>query len=474
MKNKPVDQNIGSFIKEAMYRYGTEVIENRALPRIEDGLKPGQRHVIWATHKLNTNHFVKCAKVVGLTIAEYSPHGDIATYGTLVNMIRSRYTPFTGQGNFGCELTSAASQRYSECKLSPFFKLFSTNLPDVDVVPYEKNFDETRDQPVYLPTLLPYLLLFGSEGIAVATTCKIPEFNMKEICEALATYILSKDINKALKKIKAPDGFDCTLVSTKAEVDALFKSGDGTLEYECRHTLVANGKKGFLLTITGYTPEFPLESFLSRCGKLSDEDVIDFVRNETSAKNGKKIILAFKDKATYDKKILPMLRKKINYKFNVLFPKDGGLRPKLCSLANIIEDWVAIRKNTIMATLVKKEEDLQKLLSKEEAKRKAILNLDDIFKALKSDIDFKVYLQDKLKLTLEQAIYISDMRVEALKKATLLDAETQIVKLNNNIAEVISTKKDIDSVIIEQIKTLVSWVNKNVPEFMTRKIIVSF
>ena len=171
--------------------YAMSVIVARALPDVRDGLKPVHRRILYAMHQLGLTHsssFTKSAKVVGEVLGKYHPHGDMAVYDALVRMAQTfslRYPLIKGQGNFGSvDGDPPAAMRYTEVKLAKISEYMLTDI-EKETVDFFDNFDATLKEPVYLPALLPNLLLMGSEGIAVGMATKIPPHNLNEVIEAV-------------------------------------------------------------------------------------------------------------------------------------------------------------------------------------------------------------------------------------------------------------------------------------------------
>lgn len=183
--------SITSELSKSYVDYAMSVIVSRALPDIRDGLKPVHRRILYAMHSMNlqpTSSFSKSAKVVGEVLGKYHPHGDVPVYDALVRLAQDfsmRYPLIMGQGNFGSvDGDPPAAMRYTEVKMS---KIAPTILEDIEkeTVDFTENFDATLKEPVYLPALLPNLLLMGSEGIAVGMATKIPPHNLGEVVDAI-------------------------------------------------------------------------------------------------------------------------------------------------------------------------------------------------------------------------------------------------------------------------------------------------
>jgi len=175
--------------------YAMSVIVARALPDVRDGLKPVHRRILYAMHQMgltHTSNFTKSAKVVGEVLGKYHPHGDMAVYDALVRMAQDfslRYPLIRGQGNFGSvDGDPPAAMRYTEVKLASISAFMLSDI-EKETVETLDNFDSTLKEPVFLPALLPNLLLMGSEGIAVGMATKIPPHNLSEVVDAIVTAI---------------------------------------------------------------------------------------------------------------------------------------------------------------------------------------------------------------------------------------------------------------------------------------------
>jgi DNA gyrase subunit A len=199
------DMRILDELKISYLNYAMSVIVSRALPDVRDGLKPSQRRILVAMNDLNLgprSRHRKCAKIVGDTSGNYHPHGDQATYGTLVRLGQEwhmRYPLINPQGNFGSiDADPPAAMRYTEARMTAAATeiLEDINHDTVDFVP---NYDETRREPTVLPCKFPNLLVNGSTGIAVGMATNVPPHNIAEICDALLLVI--KDANCGFKDI---------------------------------------------------------------------------------------------------------------------------------------------------------------------------------------------------------------------------------------------------------------------------------
>jgi len=184
-------------LEQAYFKYAVETITERALPRVEDGLKPVQRRILFAMHDMGLRHnrpHRKSARVVGEVLGKYHPHGDQSVYMAMIRMgqvFAMRQRLVDGQGNFGSiDGDSPAAMRYTEARLSEIASFMLHDI-DQDTVDFLDNFDGSLQEPTILPTALPNLLVNGSMGIAVGMATNIPPHNLGEVCDAVA-YVASR------------------------------------------------------------------------------------------------------------------------------------------------------------------------------------------------------------------------------------------------------------------------------------------
>ncbi|MBT6113442.1 MAG: DNA gyrase subunit A, partial [Candidatus Marinimicrobia bacterium] len=186
-RDNTINRDIVDEMRESYLNYSMSVIVSRALPDVRDGLKPVHRRILFGMNDLGSHWnraYKKSARIVGDVLGKYHPHGDSSVYDALVRMAQDfsmRYELVDGQGNFGSiDGDNAAAMRYTESRMT---RLASEMLKDLDkeTVDWVPNFDETLKEPAVLPSMVPTLLVNGSEGIAVGMATKIPPHNLTEI-----------------------------------------------------------------------------------------------------------------------------------------------------------------------------------------------------------------------------------------------------------------------------------------------------
>ena len=252
------DMRILDELKISYLNYAMSVIVSRALPDVRDGLKPSQRRILVAMNDLNLgprSSHRKCAKIVGDTSGNYHPHGDQATYGTLVRLAQDwnmRYPLINPQGNFGSiDADPPAAMRYTEARIAaPAMEMLEDiNHDTVDFVP---NYDETRTEPTVLPSKFPNLLVNGATGIAVGMATNIPPHNIAEICDALLLVVNDpncgfKDI---MERLPGPDFPTGGIICGKKGVVDAYTTGRGHLTIRAKTEIETTKKDKVRIIIT--------------------------------------------------------------------------------------------------------------------------------------------------------------------------------------------------------------------------------
>ena len=304
------DMRILDELKNSYLNYAMSVIVSRALPDVRDGLKPSQRRILVAMNDLNLgprSKHRKCAKIVGDTGGNYHPHGDQATYGTLVRMGQEwnmRYTLIDPQGNFGSiDSDPPAAMRYTEARMaSPATDL----LEDIryDTVDFVPNYDETRMEPTVLPSKFPNLLVNGSTGIAVGMATNIPPHNIKEVCDALLLVIEDpncgfKDI---IKRLPGPDFPTGGIICGRKGIMDAYTTGRGHLTVRGKVDVEATkkGRERIIVTEIPYmVVKTTIVSKIAECVQNNTLPEVSDVRDE-SDRHGLRIVVELKRDADAD------------------------------------------------------------------------------------------------------------------------------------------------------------------------------
>jgi DNA gyrase subunit A len=294
-------------LKTSYLNYAMSVIVSRALPDVRDGLKPSQRRILAAMNDLNLgprSKHRKCAKIVGDTSGNYHPHGDQATYGTLVRMGQEwnmRYPLIDPQGNFGSiDSDPPAAMRYTEARMAaPAMEM----LEDIkyDTIDFVPNYDETRQEPTVLPSKFPNLLVNGSTGIAVGMATNIPPHNITEVCDALL--LLINDPNCGFKdiieRLPGPDFPTGGIICGKKGIMDAYTTGKGHLVVRGRADIETDKKGKTKIVITEIPYMVVKTTIVSKIADCVHNDQIAEVADvrDESDRHGLRIVVDLKKEA---------------------------------------------------------------------------------------------------------------------------------------------------------------------------------
>ena len=366
-KTPVVEENILSVPMEevmhmSMIPYAEHVIMDRAIPRVEDGMKPVQRRILFTMNELGITPdtpYRKCARIVGDCLGKYHPHGDSSVYDALVRLAQDfsmRGTLVDGHGNFGSvDGDSAAAMRYTEARMTPLAMLMLKDI-DKDTVPFRLNFDDTLKEPDMLPASFPNLLVNGAGGIAVGLATNIPPHNLRESINAVIAQIDNPDItvDELMQIIPAPDFPTGGILLNTPELRAAYETGRGKLLLRAK-THIEDGTAGRkLIVITEIPYQVNKSAMLEKILRLSEEKkaalgCIYDIRDE-SDRTGMRAVIELRKDADVDK-VLAYLFKysdmQVTFGVNMVAIADG--KPRLLSLRRMIRYYIRHRKNVITA-----------------------------------------------------------------------------------------------------------------------------
>ena len=473
-----VDHNIiVSPMEEVMHNsmipYAEHVIMERAVPRVEDGLKPVQRRILFTMNELaigpDTPHR-KCARIVGDCLGKYHPHGDSSVYEALVRMAQdfSMRAPLVdGHGNFGSvDGDGAAAMRYTEARMTPLAVEMLRDI-DKDTVPFRLNFDDTLKEPDMLPASFPNLLVNGASGIAVGLATNIPPHNLREIIEATAAQIDNPDISldELMKLVPGPDFPTGGVLIDTPELRAAYETGRGKLTLRAR-THIEDGSAGRkLIVITEIPYQVNKAAMLEKILKLSEEKkaalgCIYDIRDE-SDRTGMRAVIELK-KDTDAEKVLSYLLKysdlQITFGVNLVAIADG--KPRQLSLRRAIGYYIRHRKNVVTA---RTRYELDRALARAhilEGLMVAVDNLDEVIALIRKSENpkaAKAALMERFALSDAQAQAILDMRLQRLTNLEILALRKEYEDLKKRIAEleaILASEKKLMNVIKKELRAV--------------------
>ncbi len=464
--NAPADRIDPITVEDEMQRayidYSMSVIIGRALPDARDGLKPGNRRILYAMRERGWSYskpFVKCAKVVGEVIGNYHPHGDAAVYDTLVRMAQDfsmRCPLIKGQGNFGSlDGDPPAAYRYTECKLE---RLAEEMLADIekDTVDMQPNFDESLQEPKVLPARIPNLLVNGSTGIAVGMATNIPPHNLGEVIDACVHLIDTPEATVAdlCGFIQGPDFPTGGVIHGKHAIRQMYETGRGHLKVRGRATIEESGGREVII-ITEIPYAVNKATMIEKMAELVRDKKIEGISDiRDESDENIRVVIELK-RGVIAQVILNNLLQHTQLEITfgaIMLAIDKG-RPKVLNLRELLTCFLdhrfEVTKRRIQFDLAKAEARAHIL----EGLKIAIDNLDAVVKIIrnsKNRDEAKVQLMARFGLSEIQSNAILDMRLYQLTglERDKIEAEyLELIKLINYLRDLLSSDRKIYEVI---------------------------
>ncbi len=427
--------------------YAMSVIVGRALPRVEDGLKPVHRRVIYGMYDGGfrpDKSFSKCARVVGEVMGQYHPHGDAPIYDALVRLVQPwalRYPLALGQGNFGSPGNQgAAAPRYTETKMSPLALEMVRDIEE-DTVDFQDNYDGQTQEPVVLPARFPNLLVNGSVGIAVGMATNIPPHNLREVSAGALWALENPDASREellealMERIPGPDfPTAAQILGTRGIKDA-YRTGRGSITMRAVINVEEiQGRTCLVITELPYqvNPDNVAVkiSDLAREGKITG---IADIRDETSGRTGQRLVIVLKRDAVA-KVVLNNLYKHTqlqeNFGANMLAIVDGV--PRTLPLDGFISHWIDHQIDVIVRRTNYRLREAQKRMHILRAYLKALDALDEVIALIRRSPtvhEANAGLQTLLDIDDVQADAILQMqlrRLAALERQKIVDEATEL------------------------------------------------
>ena len=454
-------------MKKSFIAYAMAVNVSRAIPDVRDGLKPVHRRILFAMNELGLTSdkpFRKCALIVGDVLGKYHPHGDSSVYDALVRLAQDfsiRCTLVDGHGNFGSvDGDPAAAYRYTEARLSKIADEMTRGI-DKKTVDFYPNFDDTREQPVVLPSRFPNLLVNGSDGIAVGMATSIPPHNLGEVIDGTVALLENPeiDIDGLMEYIPAPDYPTGAYIMGGGGIKKAYRTGRGNCIIRAKAEIEENENGGkSKITITEIPYQVNKARLIENMADLVKQKRIEGISDihELSDKDGMRIVVDVKKDAN-PQVVLNMLYKhtqlQISHSMIMLALVEGT--PKVLNLKQILEEYVKHQKDVIVR---RTQYDLDKALEREHILLglvKALTNIDEVIETIKKSKDRQSAIENLMsnfELSDKQAIAILEMRLQRL---TALEVE----KIQEELAELEKMIEDLRDIlakpqrVVEIIKT---------------------
>lgn len=454
----------------SMIPYAEHVILERALPRVEDGLKPVQRRILYTMMELGTTPdkpHRKCARIVGDCLGKYHPHGDSSVYDALVRMAQDfsmRGPLVDGHGNFGSiDGDSAAAMRYTEARMAPLAMQMLRDI-EKDTVPFRLNFDDTLKEPDMLPARFPNLLVNGASGIAVGLATNIPPHNLREAVNAVIAQLENPDItlDELMRCIPAPDFPTGGVLVNNEEIRKGYETGRSKLCLRARVHFEDGTAGRKLICITEVPYQVNKAAMLEKILKLSEEKkaalgCIYDIRDE-SDRTGLRAVIELK-RDSDPQKVLNYLYKysdlQVTFGVNIVAIADG--KPVQMGLKSMIGYFIAHQKRVVTR---RTEYELKQAKARAHVLQGlmiAVDHLDEVIaliRASKTPKEAKIGLMERFQLTDVQAQAILDMRLQRLTNLEILALRKEyedLLKLIDRLEGILHSEKKLVNVIRKEL-----------------------
>ena len=465
--------SVEDVMHNSMIPYAEHVILERALPRVEDGLKPVQRRILYTMLELGTTPdkpHRKCARIVGDCLGKYHPHGDSSVYDALVHMAQDfsmRGTMVDGHGNFGSiDGDSAAAMRYTEARMAPLAMLMLRDI-EKDTVPFRLNFDDTLKEPDMLPARFPNLLVNGATGIAVGLATNIPPHNLGEAIGAVIAQIDNPKItlDELMQILPGPDFPTGGVLVHNEEIRKGYETGRSKLSVRARVD-IEDGSAGRKLIVIHEIPyTVNKAAMLEKILKLSEEKKAQLgciydIRDE-SDRNGMRAVIELK-KDTDVQKVLNYLYKysdlQVTFGVNMVAIAEG--KPVQMGLKTMIGHFIRHQKDVVTR---RTEYDLKHARARAhilQGLMVAVDNLDEVIALIRSSKnpkEAKEKLMARFDLTDVQAQAILDMRLQRLTNLEIVALRKEyedILKLIDRLEGILGSEKKLMAVIKKELQEI--------------------
>lgn len=459
-------------LHNSMIPYTEYVVLDRALPRVEDGLKPVQRRILYTMLELNLEPdkaFRKSARIVGDCMGKYHPHGDSSVYDAMVRMSQNfilREPLVLGHGNFGSiDGDSAAAMRYTEAKLTPLAMELLRDL-DKNTVQWTLNFDDSMKEPTMLPGRFPNLLVNGASGIAVGVATNIPPHNLTEVIDGTIAYIDNPKISldEMMKIIKGPDFPTGGIIFTGTELRQAYETGRGRIIVRAKIEVeTSRDRKSLIITEIPYqTNKATLLQKIAEVREKNKNILSGIVEiNDESDRNGMRAVIRLRKDAN-EEAILEILYRQTGleatFGINIVAIADG--KPKTMGLLDIISYYAEYQREIIFRRTKFDLEQNKEKVHILEGLLIAIQNIDEVIKTIKASTsvsDAKLKLRTRFDLTERQAQAILDMRLARLvnlEVVKLMDELKSLKELIEKLTKIYESKRRQRDVVKTELREI--------------------
>ncbi|MDF0664441.1 MAG: DNA gyrase subunit A [Nitrospira sp.] len=457
-------------MRSSYLSYAMSVIVGRALPDVRDGLKPVHRRILFGMNEMglaSNRAYRKSAKIVGEVMGNYHPHGNMPIYDALVRMAQDfnmRYPLIDGQGNYGSmDGDPPAAERYTEARMT---KLAEEMLADIDreTVDFGPNYDESRQEPLVLPTRVPNLLINGAGGIAVGYATNIPTHNIAEVIDGLLLLLESPEVTIAqlMKKIPGPDFPTAGFIYGMSGIKEAYETGRGLLTLRAKVVVETDQRtERERLIVTEVPYQVNKAKLIEKIAELVQEDRIKGIsdlRDESSDREGVRVVIELK-RGEIPLVVLNNLYKhtQLEATFGVIMLALVNNRPEILNLKQILAHFLDHRREVVVrrtAFELRKAEDRAHIL---EGLKIALDHLDAVIGLIRrsqSPDEARAGLMRQFDLTEIQATAILDMRLQRLtqlERTKLVEEYQEVLKQIEYLKSVLGSEALVRTIIKDEL-----------------------
>ncbi|CAX65956.1 MAG TPA: DNA gyrase subunit A [Lactobacillus johnsonii] len=472
-ENQPQDHRIRNVdlthtMRTSFLDYAMSVIVARALPDVRDGLKPVQRRILYGMHELGVTpdkQYKKSARIVGEVMGKFHPHGDSSIYLAMAHMAQDfsyRYMLVDGHGNFGSvDGDEPAAMRYTEAKMS---KIAVEMLRDInkETIDWQRNYDDTENEPVVLPARIPNLLVNGASGIAVGMTTNIPPHNLAEVIRGIHMLMDNPDVTTKdlIKVIPGPDFPTGGIVMGRGGIYRAYETGKGNIVVRAKTEIETekNGRERIVVTELPYLVN--KAELVKKIADLAREKTIDGITGvrDESDQTGMRITIDIRRDASASVVLNNLFKEtqmQANFGMNMVAIVNGA--PHFLTLKQMLEYYLHHQEDVITRRTkfeLKKAEARAHILA---GLRIALDHIDEIIKIIRgsqnSDIA-KAQLIQNFGLDDRQSQAILDMRLVRLTGLERDKIEAEYQELQAKIADykdILAKPERIDEIIYNEL-----------------------
>ena len=470
-KAKLITVDIEKEMKKSFLDYSMSVIVSRALPDVRDGLKPVHRRILYTMYENGlepTKAYKKCAATVGDVLGKYHPHGDASVYDAMVRLAQdfSMRAPLVdGHGNFGSiDGDPPAAYRYTESRMSKMATKMLTDI-DKDTVDFMGNYDDSRKEPVVLPSKYPNLLVNGSVGIAVGMATNIPPHNLRETVEAACCLIDNPDatLDDLMEHIKGPDFPTGGVIMGRAGIRAAYATGRAKLIVRSKAEIQEWKNDRYRIVVSEIPYMVNKARLIESIADLVKEKRVEGISDlrDESDREGLRIVIELKRDANAQV-VLNQL-----YTYTQLQDTCGVIMlalvngvPKILSLKEVLQNYIDFQREVIIR---RTKFELKKLREREhilEGLKIAQDNIDEVIRIIRSgkdDNENRPRLMERFGLSEIQANAILQMRLGRLSSLNREAIENELAEIRSEIArleEVLGDMHLVDGIIKTEMREI--------------------